>query len=386
MKKSRITILCLILSICALVMIPASSYAVQVKTDNGRIASSVEAESDQTLTPVYPDQIAEGTYPVTVRSSSSMFRVTDCQLTVAGGKMTADMTLSGTAYLKLYMGTEEEAASAEETACIPYTENEYGAYTYKVPVEALNKETDCAAFSGRSNRWFPRTLVFESSSLPEGVIATVTEDPSQEGAGSAASDGQENTPASAVKESWPKAADAKSSRIHYAPVSLADGDYTIPVTLSGGSGKSSISSPTDMTVKNSHATARIQWSSPHYDYMVVDGLLYEPVNEEGNSVFEIPVTEFDDGMKVIADTTAMSQPYEIEYTLHFDASKAERLGMSVRTKGILLLVIILAVIIAGFIRGRLRSGKVKYDEMNDQAELERLASARPVSRKKKKLR
>ena len=177
-----------------------------------------------------------------------------------------------------------------------------------------------------------------------------------------------------------------SAKIHYAPVSMADGEYKIEVTMTGGSEKASIQSPADMTIKNGHATARIQWNSPNYDYMVVDGLRYEPVNDTGNSVFEIPVTKFDGGMKVIVNTTAMSRPYEIEYILNFDSEKAERQGMSTKTQGILLLLIILAVIITGFIRGRLRSGKVLYDEMTEEAELERKLSTKPVSKKKKKLR
>ena len=71
------------------------------------------------------------------------------------------------------------------------------------------------------------------------------------------------------------------------------------------------------------ATAQIIWSSSNYDYMLVDGEKYLPVNEEGNSVFEIPVSFFDREIEVIADTTVMSKPHEIEYTLTFDASSAE---------------------------------------------------------------
>ena len=51
--------------------------------------------------------------------------------------------------------------------------------------------------------------------------------------------------------------------------------------------------------------------------MVVGEDKYLPVNEEGNSVFEIPVNRFDYPMDVAADTTAMSTPHEIEYTLTF---------------------------------------------------------------------
>ncbi len=34
-----------------------------------------------------------------------MFRITECELTVKDGSMSAVMTMGGTGYLKLYMGT-----------------------------------------------------------------------------------------------------------------------------------------------------------------------------------------------------------------------------------------------------------------------------------------
>ena len=97
-----------------------------------------------------------------------------------------------------------------------------------------------------------------------------------------------------------------------------DGEYSIQVELEGGSGKASVTSPTLITVKNGEVTADIQWSSSNYDYMIVDGEKYLPVNEEGtNSEFLIPVTIMDESMPVIADTTAMGTPHEINYTLTF---------------------------------------------------------------------
>ena len=97
-----------------------------------------------------------------------------------------------------------------------------------------------------------------------------------------------------------------------------DGEYSIQVELEGGSGKASVTSPTLITVKNGEVTADIQWSSSNYDYMIVDGKKYLPVNEEGtNSEFQIPVTIMDESMPVIADTTAMGTPHEINYTLTF---------------------------------------------------------------------
>lgn len=227
------------------------------------------------------EQLVDGVYEdITVDSSSSMFNIVSCKLTVANGEMTAEMTMSGTGYSYLYMGTGEEATQASEKEYIPYTENAEGAHVFTVPVEALDTEIACAAFSKKKQEWYDRTLVFRTDSLPqtaytEGTIVTCKD------------------------------------------LGLEDGSYTVEVTLSGGSGKTTVESPATMTVENQTATVVLVWSSPNYDYMVVDGEKYEPINTEGNSTFEIPILGFDWEMPVTADTTAMSTPHEIDYTLYF---------------------------------------------------------------------
>ena len=100
-----------------------------------------------------------------------------------------------------------------------------------------------------------------------------------------------------------------------------DGTYQMEVELLGGSGRASVTSPAKVEIKDGKAVATLEWSSPNYDYMVVDGEKYLPVNTEGNSVFQIPVEAFDQDIAVIADTVAMSTPHEIEYTLNFNAGE-----------------------------------------------------------------
>ena len=58
--------------------------------------------------------------------------------------------------------------------------------------------------------------------------------------------------------------------------------------------------------------------------MVLDGETYYPVNTEGNSVFELPVTAFDTEIAVAADTTAMSVPHEIDYTICLVGDSVEK--------------------------------------------------------------
>ena len=79
-------------------------------------------------------------------------------------------------------------------------------------------------------------------------------------------------------------------------------------------------SPAKLTVAGGEAYAEIIWSSNKYDYMIVGGEKILPTDTEEFSVFDIPVSGFDYNMKVSADTTAMSTPHEIEYTLYFDSS------------------------------------------------------------------
>ena len=92
------------------------------------------------------------------------------------------------------------------------------------------------------------------------------------------------------------------------------------MTLEGGSGRASVQSPAKLTVSGSKATAEIIWSSNKYDYMIVDDEKLLPVDTTKFSVFEIPDASFDRKLTVHADTTAMSTPHEIEYTLYFDSS------------------------------------------------------------------
>lgn len=238
---------------------------------------------DEDMEAVYGEDVKDGTYTVSVSSSSSMFRVTDCQLTVKDGEMTAVITLGGDGYLKLFMGTGEEAVRASEEEYITFTENEDGFQMYEVPVEALDMGIDCAAWSKRKEKWYDRVLVFEASSLPQDALLSVdTTNPEELG--------------------------------------LEDGTYTIEVELEGGSGRTTVSSPVELTVEDGVLTAQIVWGSPYYDYMIVGDEKYLPVNTEGDSVFEIPVAGLDYKMPVTADTVAMSTPHEIDYTLYFDSS------------------------------------------------------------------
>ena len=98
----------------------------------------------------------------------------------------------------------------------------------------------------------------------------------------------------------------------------SDGTYRIAVTLDGGTGRASIASPLQLTVKDGQMSAVIIWSSPNYDYMKVGGVRYDARIEDGHSVFTVPVASLEEPLPVVADTVAMSTPHEIQYTITFD--------------------------------------------------------------------
>lgn len=105
---------------------------------------------------------------------------------------------------------------------------------------------------------------------------------------------------------------------------LEDGIYTASVTLEGGSGRATIESPAVLRCEDGKFYATIVWSSPNFDYMKVNGEKYLQTNTEGSSTFELPVAAFDQKLDVIADTVAMSEPHEVEYTLTFDSATLQR--------------------------------------------------------------
>ncbi len=287
---------------CLLAGTTAASAVDYSKVAGSADMTTVEQVGVEGMEPIAADSVVEGTYEVTVESSSSMFKITKAVLTVENGNMTANLTLSGTSYLVLYPGTGAEAAADTEDHYIGYTEDADGAYTYTVPIPALDQPFSCAAFSKNKEQWYDRTLLVRADSLPEKAV--LVELPDYEALEKAARDAR----IEAMKGEG-------EGTLPVPPVAeLADGEYTVSIFMEGGSGKASVTSSSIMMVKDGIGTVRLEWSSPHYDYMLVDGVRYEPVNTEGNSVFEVPVAALCEPIPMIADTTAMSTPHEIEYT------------------------------------------------------------------------
>ena len=179
MKKSVILLflLCLVLALSACsTQSPASDVPSQSdNVETSDVSDSTQAgevPEEEILTPIYAAQLKEGSYLITVDSSSSMFRVIKCKLIVANGAMNAVMTMSGDGYGMVYMGTGEEALVDTEESYVPFVLDEAGAKTFTVPVEALDMELDCAAWSIRKEKWYDRVLIFQSDELPADALIT----------------------------------------------------------------------------------------------------------------------------------------------------------------------------------------------------------------------
>ena len=258
-------------------------------------AEATEAEAEETTDGAEnaaDSELEDGVYGVEFDTDSSMFHVNEAcngraTLTVKDGKMTVHITLVSKNIENVFLGTAEDAQKDGAELIQPtidkvtysdgMTEEVYG---FNVPVEKLDEEFDLAII-GKKGKWYDHKVKV-SNATPADADASVSE--------------------SAGKE-------------------LPDGTYNINLDFEGGSGKASIASPAEVTISGGAATATVQWSSPNYDYMIVDGQKYMPVNTDGNSVFEIPV-KLDTPMQVIGDTVAMSKPHEVEYTLTFHSDSA----------------------------------------------------------------
>lgn len=259
------------------------------------------------MVPIDGSLIADGEYPIQVESSSPFFRIIEAVLKVQGGEMTADITISSLSYQWVYCGTGEQADADSEANYIGYRDDGgHGVFT--VPVEALNKPIPCAAYSKKRKRWYDRDILFVASTLPEGVLHTELPD--------------FEAIETALKAYEVKDIQELASKPHKIPepvsVPKSDGEYSIEVNMTGGSGRASISSPTLLTVRDGKAYATVIWSSTYYDYMILEEEYYLNLTEDGGpSRFEIPITAMDTPIPVIADTTAMGDPVEIRYELTF---------------------------------------------------------------------
>lgn len=279
---------------CVLLMASLMLGACGGSDDSKNTGTTEQTSENVQDTEATGNALEDGVYLADFSTDSSMFHVNEAcdgkgTLTVKNGQMTIHITLGSKKIVNLYLGLAEEAAKDGADLLQPTNDEVYyddgtsdEVYGFDVPVPALDEEFDLALI-GTKEKWYDHKVK--------------------------------------VSNPTPYGEDAKTSESTEA---LSDGTYTVEATLEGGSGKATIDSPLTLTVKGGAMTAAVCWSSPNYDYMLVDGEQYLPVNTEGNSVFEISVSVFDEPIDVVGDTVAMSKPHEIEYmiTLHSETLSA----------------------------------------------------------------
>lgn len=271
--------------VCAGVLAAALTACTAAPAASQSAAASSAASVQTQSTPA----LADGVYQASFSTDSSMFHANEaCDgkgvLTVQDGQMSIYVTLAGKGIVNLFPGTAEDAQKPGAEWLQPTLETVHysdgttdEANAFLIPVPYLDEEFD-VALVGKKGTWYDHKV--------------------------------------SVSDPQPLADDTAESEVP------ADGSYTVEAVLQGGSGRASVQSPAELTVQNGQMTVKIVWSSKNYDLMVVDGTEYTPTYENELSCFTIPVSALGTPLPVQAETTAMSQPHMIDYTLTFSNPEA----------------------------------------------------------------
>lgn len=243
------------------------------------VAHTQAAIEDAAVTDDAAAELEDGEYSVEFNTDSSMFHVNEANegkgvLTVKNGEMMLHISLPSKSIVNLFSGLSAEAKKEGASLLSPTLDTvTYSdgiceeVHGFDIPVPVLDQEFDLALI-GTKGTWYDHRV---SVSNPQRR--------------------------------------------------LTDGTYSAKVTLRGGSGKSTVESPAKVVVKDGKMSATVVWSSSGYDYMIVEDEKYLNESDGGNSTFTFPFSGFGKEIAVIANTTAMSTPHEIEYTLCFEMAE-----------------------------------------------------------------
>ena len=338
-----------VFAVSFMALTPACAYAAEGYDEvaGSSEMSEVKDVGKYGMTPISGDNVKDGEYEVEMESSSSFFSIYSCVLTVKGGKMKAVMTIDSTSYECVFMGKATQAAKAKKSRYV-FADEKDGRGSFTIPIKALNAPLPCAAFSKKEDKWYDRNVLIDASSLPEGALRIELPDYDLIDDAVEQYDENQGKGSESPQVTGEDQNKDKVSALIPADIELEDDTYSIEVNMTGGSGRASVSSPTWFIVKGGKAYARLLWSSAHYDYMKLNGIKYEnETTDGGNSTFTIPVAVFDQPISVIADTTAMGDPVEIEYELTFYKDTIDSVTKVPQEAAKRVIYIALAIIIVG---------------------------------------
>lgn len=287
------------------------------------LASDCDGLEKYGMLPIYGTDVEDGVYPVDILYDAVNVKGICGELTVEDGDMQAELSIEGADIVQ----------------------------TCTIPVPALNKEFTYSVLWENTEERTEISMLIDASSLPSEALKVTLPDYDKIEAAM-----------TAYEEKEAEEEEKSEAYIPAEPVALdrKDGEYSIQVDLTGGSGKAYISSPAILCVRDGKAYARLAWSSENYDYMIVGGEKYLPVNETGNSVFEVPITVLDGDMYVIADTTAMGTPHEVNYVLNFYSDSIASKAQMPQEAAKRVLAVALVIIIGGGILSHYLKKKNQY--------------------------
>ena len=293
--------------------------------------------------------LKEGTYEYvkdatdqvyTVTTDPGMFSVTEATLSKTAEGMKAKVTLKGTGYDALYLGSKDDAKKDDGKnwirLCEIKGEGENQQYVFEIPVSALNTSIPIATHGTKSKKWFNHTITFNfnTNTVDAGEDQSNSGDNGNNGnnggsnnngnngnnSGSGNNGGNTNNSGSnnnygqnGSDNKYDSNTNGSTGRVNTS-TKLADGVYSPDGFLwSGGTGKVGITC-SQIRISGGQAYATITFSSSHYQYVKANGNKYLPVSQGGSTTFEIPV-ELNKNNKIIGMTTAMSQAHEITYSI-----------------------------------------------------------------------
>ena len=291
--------------------------------ENGTSQPEEEADPEE---PEEPDdskdktKLKDGTYKVKATTDRKMFYLYPKKknpattiLVKKNGKMTATITLTGSGYDYVYMGTPKQAKKAGKKKWIKYKKVN-GYYTFKIPVSALDKKLPITPHSSKYEKdgdpstdpWRPNKWIkFYSSGAKKVKAGTSIKTKGKASNRNNGNNGKQvkwadgNKGTSAVNNS----------------TSLKDGTYKPDkFRWSGGSGRLSYIRCTKIVVRGGKAYATIEFGSSKYDSLKASGRTYSR-SGGGNSKFTIPV-KLNANNTIIGRTTAMSQAHWVRYSIY----------------------------------------------------------------------